>query len=48
MFSLATYVKCSYEDSNDVYAGTIDNTRDDTMIYARYDSYVKRVSKVHK
>ena len=43
-FPLATYAKFSYQDSNYIYAGTIDDTRDDTMIYACYGGYAERVS----
>jgi hypothetical protein len=38
----ATYAKCSHDGSNDVYAGTQFDTRDDMSIYARYDSYAER------
>jgi hypothetical protein len=43
-FDMATYAKCSNQDSNCVYAGTIDDTRDDSMIYARNGSYAAYVS----
>src|SRR3989337_2262130 len=32
-FFLATYAKCSHDGSNDVYAGTQFDTRDDMSIY---------------
>jgi hypothetical protein len=38
----ATYAKCSHDGSNDIYAGTQFDTRDDMSIYARYDSNAER------